>query len=383
MTSNEVNLDPLYLYTKSVVRYSTRNKIRKYIEDKTIDGSYKQKQALKKWNAFSRQIKIGTHEERHLDRKRQYHYNLYGHKNALFGCDLADVFGDERNRIASENSGFKYFFVWINCLTKFVQIYPIKSRKGGEILKAFKKALNSSGIGCSDPITNIQVDMEFLNRNIRKFCKTKCVNIYYSQSDYKMSIVERFIRSFKHLLVLRMETNRTEKWEQFLPDILKQYNDLTIHTAHGMTPKNAEIHPNIAWIRLVEKYNKINKKNLIKPFKFAINSWVRMRRIKTVFRKGYLRRFTAQRYQVYFRRRVPNVNIYYLRDEKKRKLKGSFREQLLTSASKDTVFDFHVLKRDGKKLYVHWDGFGSSDDEWIDSSKVIEKKSSTEKEQSN
>ena len=181
--SRRKKFEPDYLYTNknSPVRFSTSNKVLKYIESHTKKGSQFQKDAIKKWVSYARKIAVGTHKETHFNKKRQYHFYHYGDKNSLFAVDLCDLFGGERDRIALLNSGFKYFFMFINALTKHLIVHPIKSREGSEILKAFKESLLKSGLSCEreGPSCSIHVDQEFLTKQIKELCKNNCVNIYY------------------------------------------------------------------------------------------------------------------------------------------------------------------------------------------------------------
>ena len=53
-------------------------------------------------------------------------------------------------------------------------------------------------------------------------------------------------------------------------------------------------------------------------------------------------------------------------------MKGGFNEELLTLAEKDDDFAVEVLKTDNNRVYVHYDGFNSSDDEWIPKNQLID-----------
>ena len=365
---------PSYLYTNknSPVRFSTSNKIIKYIKQATKKNSKFQKKVLTDWKKYSRKIIVGTHTEKHFNKKRQYHFYHYGNKNSLFAVDLCDLFGSERDRISLQNSGYKYFFMLINCLTKYLVVIPIKSKKGSEILTAFKKWAESLDLKCSSEgwLTCIHVDQEFVQKKIKDFCKKHCLNIYFSQGDHKSSIIERAVRTFKNMMVKRMEANRSEKWDKWLKSLINQYNNETIHSSIRMTPKDAETYPSFAFIRLVEKYN---KNAHIQHFNFKIGEWVRLKIYKSnIFRKGYLRKFTAQIYKIIYRRHVNNTNFYYLENYKGERMKGGFNEELLTLAEKDDDFAVEVLKTDNNRVYVHYDGFNSSDDEWIPKNQLID-----------
>ena len=90
-----------------------------------------------------------------------------------------------------------------------------------------------------------------------------------------------------------------------------------------------------------------------------------------VFRKSSLRKFTAEIFKIVHRRKVNNANVYYLQDYKERKIIGCFNEQLLSLAETDSDHDVKVLDTKDDYLLVHYDGYGSSDDEWIHKSQLV------------
>ena len=322
--------------------------------------------AIKNWLAYSRKIKVGTHKEVHFNKKRQFHIYQYGEKNSLFACDICDIWGSERKRISKMNSGFQYLFMFVNCLTKFLLVYPIKDRSGLEIRNAMEKAIKTTGLHCDKEKylkTSIHCDQEFLTSTLKELCEKHCINLYYTQSKHKSSMIERCIRTIKSMMVKRMESKRSEHWLPWLKSMVNQYNADMIHSSTGLTPNQGEKYPFYCFIKLFEKYAKSKK---ILPYKFKENDWVRIKASEeNIFRKSSLRKFTAEIYKIIHRRRVNNANVYYLEDHKQRKIVGSFNEQLLSLAEPDSDYDVKILDTKGDFVLVHYDGYGSSDDEWI------------------
>ena len=364
-----VNLDPKYLWEKSPVRFSTSNRIKAYIKDQTNNNpGDEQQRALSAWKKFASQIIVGTHLEKHRNKRREYRYNFPGHKNGLYGADLFDIFGDRRTEISKFNDGYKYILTFINSLTKYAHAVPIKSREGPDIRDALEGIFKKENLSCSPFQANLQVDEEFKAMPIRNMARKYCVHIYSSQSDWKSSIVERFNRTLRDLLVKRIETFGTERWLPLLDDALYQYNNNMVHRTTGMTPVEAEQMPNKAWLRILEDYN---KKSRIKPFKFQVGELVRvMHKRDNIFRKGALRKFTAKVFIIFARRHVINANIYYLKDDKDRKIQGSYNEKILSHAERDIEYRLSVVKQQGNRALVHYDGFSDSDDEWRDVNEI-------------
>ena len=169
------------------------------------------------------------------------------------------MWGKERKRITKLNSGYQYLFMFINCLTKHLLVYPIKSRSGPEIYIAMEKAIQSAGLKCNkDKIveTSIHCDQEFLTSALKKLCNEHCINLYYTQSQHKASMIERCIRTFKSTMVKQMEGKRSENWLSWLKSMVSQYNADTIHSSTGLTPNQGEKYPFYCFIKLFEKYAK-------------------------------------------------------------------------------------------------------------------------------
>ena len=378
LTKNKKSLDnPEYLWYHSPVRFSSITSVINFIKDKTKDNPQLRSKALKNFEKFSQKITVGTRSFQRIDKRRQYHYNL-GSKNYLFQMDIADLFGDNRDRISKMNDSSKYILIIVNCLTKRVYAYPLINRVNSTIISVLEKAFKDIGLKpCKDKkhfLTNFQVDKEFIvGIELQKFFKNYCLNVYYTQSVFKAAMAERFIKYCKEKLASRMEALRTEKWIPLLKDIVLQYNTTRKHTSTNLTPMEAEKYPSAALMRILEKnYKKATKYPPKKSYKFKLGQSVRLlQKSKNVFRKNYQRRFTANTFIIYHRRKVNFINIYYLKTRKGEKLKGSFREDELRLANTtDEVYPYTIIKRKNNQSLVHYDGFPSSEDEWIENDEL-------------
>ena len=378
LPKNKDSLDnPEYLWYRSPVRFSSITSVINFIKDKTKDKPQLRSRALKNFEKFSQKITVGTRSFQRIDKKRQYHYN-FGSKNYLFQMDIADLFGDNRDRISKLNNSAKYILIIVNCLTKRVYAYPLLNRKNPTIINVLKQAFKEIGLKqCEDKkhfLTNFQVDKEFIvGIELQDFFKDYCLNVYYTQSIFKASMAERFIKYCKEKLASRMEALRTEKWIPLLKDIVLQYNTTRKHTTTNLTPMEAEKYPSAALIRILEKnYKKSIKYPPKKSYKFKVGQSVRLlHKGKEQFRKNYQRRFTANTFIIYRRRRVNYVNIYYLKNRKGEELKGSFREDELRLANTtDEVYPYTIIKTKDNLSLVHYDGFPASEDEWIENKEL-------------
>ena len=370
---NKETLDnPEYLWYDSPVRFSSISSVIQYIKDESKHDVHLRSRALNNFKKFTQKILPGTRSFQRINKKRQFHYIL-GSKNYLFQMDIADLFGDMRDRISELNDSSKYILVLVNSLTKRVYAYPLTNRENKNIIKVLKTAFKDMGLKeCENKnrfLTNIQVDKEFIvGKQLQEFLKSFCVNAYYTQSDFKASMAERFIRYCKEKLSSRMEALRTEKWIPLLRDVVLQYNTSRKHSSTGLTPMTAEKYPNAALIRILERNNRKDLKYpLKKSYKFKVGDRVRMlQNSQNPFRKEYQRRYTANTFIIYHKRKVKNVYIYYLKTRADKILKGIVREDAIRLASiDDETYPYTVIEKREGETKVHWDGFPDSEDEWM------------------
>ena len=340
ISKNKKGLDnPKYLWYESPVRFSSTSTVISFIKDRSKQNPDLRKRALKNWAKYSQKITVGTRSFQRINKKRQYHYILGTSKNHLFQMDIADLFGKSNRKRLSEikgNKAMQYILIIMNSLTKYAYAYPLQNRENVTIIKTLRTAFKDMGLKeCKNKKyfeTNIQVDKEFIvGKSLQNFFKSYCINAYYTQSDYKASMAERFVKYCKEMLASRMEGKRTEVWVPLLTDAVEQYNTMRKQSTTGMTPATAEKYPSAAFIRILEK----NKKNdsrypLKEKFKFRIKDRVRLLiNAQNIFRKNYQARFTYDTYIIEHRRKVKNQYVYYLKDRKGRLLKGSYREDML------------------------------------------------------
>ena len=380
-TKKETLDNPEYLWYKSPVRFSSISSVVQYIKDEARHDVRLRSRALKTFKKFSQKIILGTRSFQRIDKKRQFHYIL-GSKNYLFQMDIADLFGNNRDRISELNDSSKYILIIVNSLTKRVYAYPLTNRENINIIKVLKTAFKDMGLKeCENKkrfLTNIQVDKEFIfGKILQSFFKRFCVNVYYTQSVFKASMAERFVKYCKEKVSTRMEALRTEEWIPLLKDVVLQYNTMRKQSSTGLTPMTAEKYPSAAFIRLLERNNKKDLKYPIKKsYKFKIGDRVRLlQNSSNPFRKSYQRRYTANSFIIYHRRKVENVYIYYLKTSTDKKLNGSYRQDALRLASIDgEVYPYKVVEKRNNQTKVHWDGFPDSEDEWIPDNQLAQRR---------
>ena len=107
-------------------------------------------------------------------------------------CDLVDM-----QKYSRMNKGSKYIFTNIDVFSKYPWSFPIKSKTIKEIKPCFQKIFKEK------KATFIWCDKEgsFFSNEILKFFEDYNIKIYYTSSNLKAVVIERFNRSLRELMM--------------------------------------------------------------------------------------------------------------------------------------------------------------------------------------
>ena len=109
----------------------------------------------------------------------------------LMQADLVDMKEYER-----ENKGYKYILVVINCFSKFVWAFPLKTKTSHEVAKALENVFK-----VQKPL-HLCTDSggEFTGKDVQILVKKYHIKHYVVYSERKASIVERVNRTLKGIM---------------------------------------------------------------------------------------------------------------------------------------------------------------------------------------
>ena len=186
---------------------------------------------------------------------------IVNHIDEIHACDLVDM-----QKYSIVNKGYKYIFTNIDTFSKYAYAFPLKTKTIKEIKSCFQK------ISKEHKPSYIWSDKKsaFFRKEMQQFFKDNNVKIYYTHSNLKAVIIERFNKSLRELMMKSFVKNNNTVWYNILPELLKTYNNRYHHTIK-MKPKNVNKLNEKHIKNTVYNYDITNKKP-----KFKIDDLVRI-----------------------------------------------------------------------------------------------------------
>ena len=200
-----------------------------------------------------------------------------------------------------------------------------------------------------------------------QFFKDSNVKIYYTHSDLKAVIIERFNKGLRELVMKSFVKHNNTVWYNILPELIKTYNN-RYHSTIKMKPKNVNKLNEKHIKNTVYNYDITNKKP-----KFKIDDLVRIfLKRRTLFDKpsGNIK-WSEQLYKIY-KINKSNVITYQLKDMNDEIIERQFYTKEL-QLTKNTIGEYiieKILKAKNNEIYVKWRGYDSSFNSWINKNTI-------------
>ena len=291
-------------------------------------------------------------------------------KRELFQADVGFI----DKEYAEASGGYKYLFAVIDCFTKYAWVYPLKANTGKNAIECFEDVLAK----CGEKPERVQTDRgsEFKNKAFEKYMRDNKINHYFSYSDRKCPIVERFMKTIQQILYKICAQQRTLNWTTVLDQAMKIY--LTgYHSTIEMSPTEAEKDKNQQI--LLQTFCKIYAEADENPqkAKFKVGDTVRIYYKRHAFHRAYDENFTREYFTITEVLDDLPVVRYKLKDYSGEPIIGSFFQNELVAYkhSLDGADDFwegnaiaeRTNRRTKKKQYkIRWVGWPEKYDEWVD-----------------
>ena len=237
--------------------------------------------------------------------------------NNQFIMDLIDI-----SKYKKENNNNTFLLAAIDGFSKRAHVIPIKQKSADCIICALKKVFRVLG-NCK----YLQTDrgQEFMNRKVQGYLKTLNIKHFFTGSELKAVIIERFNRTIMTRVARYMTHKKTKRFVDVLPNLVSNYNK-SYHRSILMRPIDVSV-DNQAQVYLNLYCRDKNLKLNRKP-KFQVDDIVLISKNKMPFEKGYAQSWSEEKF------RVKSVNYtnpitYTLVDMNNAQLFGGFYNEEL------------------------------------------------------
>ena len=281
----------------------------------------------------------------------------------LWQGDLSDV-----SRLKVHNDQNRFLLFVIDGFSKYAWVRPLKDKTAGEITKAMKSILDSSG---RTPL-HFQTDKggEFVNRQTKDLTNSRRINFYTSQNEEtKAAFVERLQRTFKTKMFRFFTDRNTLRYIDVLQDLMDSYNNTT-HSTIGMKPidvnKNNEAEVRARLCEGWSKVARVSSKSALRE-----GDKVRLSIARHTFRKGYLPQWTEEIFTIVKKLRTHPIT-FKVKDYNDEILEGSFYADELQKVPDKADRTYRIeevlrtRKRGKRKQYlVKWEGYPKQFNSWV------------------
>jgi transposase InsO family protein len=315
---------------------------------------------VKEW--LSGQISYTLHRPA---RKNFIRNKIYvNHINEQFQADLVDM-----QEFSRQNKGYKYILTVIDCLSKYLWAFPLKSKTATTVIESFRKIFRER-----KPL-KIQTDRgkEFDNAQFKSFCRSVDVK-YFTSKDAKIkcSIVERVNRTLKEKMFRYFTARGTRNYIDILDNLVESYNKRW-HTSIRMKPIDVnESNERLVFRNLYGARNlkEIYLKNQTERNQLNAGATVRKKYDLSKFDRGYYPNWTDQTFKVFKSLEKVGKPQYIIEDYEGSKSARRYYREELQPVSSETAYRVErvIRKRVRNKIleyFVKWMNYPPSQNSWI------------------
>lgn len=225
------------------------------------------------------------------------------------------------------NKGYRYILCVIDIFSRYAYARPIKSKSGPDVAAALGDILHTSGV--SPKYLQTDQGLEFYNQHVKQLLARQGIELFSVYSEKKAAIVERFQRTLQDRMYRAFTYQANNHWLDLLPQLLDNYNH-SYHRSIKTTPASvSQQNETDIW---TNQYSKVVKPKPNAPTKFQVGDHVRIPKVRTVFKKGYLKKWTDEVFIIDSINTKYKPILYTLKDLNHDIIQGSFYVQELQRA---------------------------------------------------
>ena len=349
-------LKEIYSNPKHASAFSSPQQLYRYVKR---DGKFRLN--LKVINKWLQSQEVYT-TNRKITRKIRRRRVIAPYIDFMWDIDTANF-----QKLTKSNSGYGYFILAIDVMSRYVWTCPIKRTTGAEVSRALEEIFKQKRV----PL-KIRTDKgtEFSNKTVKSVFKSRSIHHFVTQNETKANYAERCIQTIKSKLTRYMRSKQSHKWVDVLADVTSGYNN-SFHRSISKAPAQFNKQDeNRMWDDLVDSVSKFPTKQV--PYKFKIGDVVRISKLRHSFHRYYSEHWTNEFFVISERSFKQYTPAYTLTDYAGELISGIFYEAELQKivVAEDTVYNIEkVVKRrkvnNVKQVLVKWWGWPDKFDSWI------------------
>lgn len=238
------------------------------------------------------------------------HLRKYANENTVFVGGR----GKKRKKV------FQYVFVVVDACSKMLFLEKMESKKGPEATRVFEKILKTSKR--KPQLLHTDKGGEYLNVGFKKMLRKHNIKMYHTFTKEKSALAERAIRTVNQKLAKYFAITGKHRWVNFLPKLVKEYNEVDIHRSIGLPPAQVNKRNESEILKRLFPAQKVDKPTL-KP-----GDRVRIARDKDQFSSKYDPRWTREIF-IIDKVHYTDPIVYSIKDESNEVVHGKFYIQEL------------------------------------------------------
>jgi hypothetical protein len=232
------------------------------------------------------------------------------------------------DKLGGANDGYKYIGVFADMYSRYMFVYPLKTKTGAETAEKVRHILTNSIWKFRSLFTD--KGTEFWSASMTKVLTEHDMKQYsVHSSDIKNGLLEILIKRIKTRILRYLTHENTDRYIDILPSLVSSFNNSNMVALFGQSPKSVYEMTDRAKIRrlTLKIYKRFSDRKIKHTQLLNVGEYVRISRLsKTqfIFNKDYLPQTTEEIFQIYKVDQKTVPVTYYLRDHMHEHLLGKF-----------------------------------------------------------
>lgn len=283
------------------------------------------------------------------------------------------------DKLSDANDSVKYLSVMIDMFSRYMFVYPLKTKTGLETASKMDHLLSNSKHKFSTLFSDLGT--EYYNASMSKVLKKHNMTQYsVHSSDIKNGLVEILIKRLKTRIFRYMTHKNTERYIDILPALVQSFNNSNMQSLFNQSPYTVYHMTDRREIRKLTRkmYKRFNERKIKHRPDLTVGVLVRISRLSNtqfIFNKAYLPQTTEEIFRIYKVDQKTVPVTYYLKDLLQQPLLGKFYSRELQQVHLPSKYKIKILKTVGKgkhkKHFVAWLGYPAAFNSFIKDSDIM------------